>query len=389
MIRVVKDKCGYSGYDCVGAPDLDDAFKVGKLVCDTELERTSNFEVYKSDGTEEIIDFSYIDNYYNLPERIKGFVMVVDTLLNMYLRDSPESACRNNVNPFETGGVFLNLYETRYSGIVTWRYDSDAYTLASSTLLCAQNVSDDGQGVPRTLYPPILEPVLDTEFPPITFDGPPDTDPKFDSIMLIIAYLIRWRKVIEQKINYILKQINYIAGIRIALKSMAEHDTTQCECFAIYKRSGEASGTGSPKNATYWVDGCTIDLNGNSVSFDSEYFTAPFYAYGVIELEYDEDGGCIVRDSYITDQRISASATTIVFGIGGVYLVPENRSTHSKYDTWMYVVEQDNCLPHLEAVRAESAGFMFYTGSGEVPYMTYEYEECPETGDEYNYDDGL
>lgn len=34
MIRVVKDRCGYTGYSCNGAPGLSDAFKPKMLTCD-------------------------------------------------------------------------------------------------------------------------------------------------------------------------------------------------------------------------------------------------------------------------------------------------------------------------------------------------------------------
>lgn len=54
----------------------------------------------------------------------------------------------------------------------------------------------------------------------------------------------------------------------------------------------------------------------------------------------------------------------------------------------MYVVEQDNCKPNLEAVRTSKEGFLYITSDGNIPFVAYDYSTC-DTDDTDIIDDGI
>ena len=397
MIRVIPMRCGYGNteatkYACVGAPSLKDAMKPLKLVCDTQLARTSGFEVYTGD----ILEYSWIDNYYNLPEKIKGFVMVIDVLKEFSGVTAPEKSCNTNMDPYSNPAGFLNLYAQK-GGICVWKYDKESsYSGLTNSLLCAKADADDTE---HTLYPAILEPILDTDFPPVTIDVPTNVDAQLDSIMIIIAFLINWRILVEKKINDIYNKLKAIGSIRNLLVSMAMNSTTQCDCFSITWSSGRVSGKGNPSSPKYDISGCAIDINGESVWVEGkENATAPFFAYADIELDGDEDG------LYVSSAKVKTTSggapsgghMRIIIGIGEVRLVEgsDAKTKSGKVSShdgsyWMYVVEQDNCHPNTEAVRTDSEGFLYIQSGGEIPFTAYDYEECPEMEDPDEHDDGL
>lgn len=199
---------------------------------------------------------------------------------------APEESCATDMDPFGPGRKFIDAYSTFASKIV-WGYDKN-YDTTINTLLCAK---DTPTAEERVLYPPILEPILDTEFPPATIDIPPSVDAHLDSIMIIIAFLINWRIVVEKKINDLYERLEMISSIRNLLISVAANSTTECNCFRITRNSGHTSGIGTPKEATYNISGCYVDLNGTRVYIEGVLgLKAPFFAYGVIELASDDYG---------------------------------------------------------------------------------------------------
>lgn len=390
MIRIKQDRCGYTGYTCIGAPTLADDMRPAELVCDDVLERTSDFVVFEADN--KTVEYSYIDNYYNLPVNVRGFAMSVDTIIDMHSVSAPETSCKDDIDAFGSG--FLDLYSA-FQSSVTYKYGAEGgYVLASSNLLCAED---------EFLYPPLLEPILDTEFPPPTFDIPPIIDPIADGIYVILATILNWMCVVEYKINDLYNKIKEISGIRNLLLSFATNKTTECDCFSIYLTDGKAFGKRSKpsKNPTYTVDGCTIEVNGQSVYIEGDSAKAPFYAYAVIPLNEDEDGVYSAEDGYIDfGSPPAGSEDEIIIGIGSVRLVQSSDANRSDGDYvsgskipkfYMFVVEQEECVPQVEVVRTPNEGFLYRMGGGTVPYKAYEYEECPEMteDEEEEPDDGL
>ena len=134
MIHVKKDRCGYTGYSCIGIPRLGINFKRTSAVC---------------------ADESSLDDYLNIPEGFKGFTNFVDPIPNM--GNVCEALCTDCVEDFNPlTGTFLDLYNKCHKDTV----DSVS---GGSEFPCAFKGLQD---------PPILEPVSVPDIPlPITGVG--------------------------------------------------------------------------------------------------------------------------------------------------------------------------------------------------------------------------
>ena len=134
MIHVKKDRCGYTGYSCIGIPRLGINFKRTSAVCAEE---------------------SDLDDYLNIPEGFKGFTNFVDPIPNMgNVCESLCTDCIDDFNPFI--GTFLDLYNKCH------KYTVDSVS-GGSEFPCAFKGLQD---------PPILEPVSVPDIPlPITGVG--------------------------------------------------------------------------------------------------------------------------------------------------------------------------------------------------------------------------
>lgn len=62
MIRIKKNRCGYSGYSCTGVQLLDDVFAVNRLVADTLIARTVFDDIAPVPGATRA-PYCQIDNY--------------------------------------------------------------------------------------------------------------------------------------------------------------------------------------------------------------------------------------------------------------------------------------------------------------------------------------
>lgn len=134
MIHVKKDRCGYTGYSCIGIPRLGINFKRTSAVC---------------------ADESSIDDYLNIPEGFKGFTNFVDPIPNM--GNVCEALCTDCIEDFNPlTGTFLDLYNKCH------KYTVDSVS-GGSEFPCAFKGLQD---------PPILEPVSVPDIPlPITGVG--------------------------------------------------------------------------------------------------------------------------------------------------------------------------------------------------------------------------
>lgn len=134
MIHVKKDRCGYTGYSCIGIPRLGINFKRTSAVC---------------------ADESSLDDYLNIPEGFKGFTNFVDPIPNM--GNVCEALCTDCIEDFNPlTGTFLDLYNKCHKNTV----DSVS---GGSEFPCAFKGLQD---------PPILEPVSVPDIPlPITGVG--------------------------------------------------------------------------------------------------------------------------------------------------------------------------------------------------------------------------
>lgn len=245
MIRIKPNRCGYTGYTCTGIDTLKEPFRYGKMVCDTEMNRTSFPNIPWESDTQDSSKYHMIDNYKNLPTQLKGLMMTISQLIDMDVALSyPEKECRTNVDPFRViGGVdgFLNLF-AKYSDRVTGRTEGSSYVHLDSSLLCfntdpGTTTEEETSGEELTFEPGIIEPMLDTEFSPVGIELSTGLDASLDGIMIAIAMLTKWRTVVDGKLNDIYTRLGHITGIRNMLISMQMESI--CREFKIELTSGD------------------------------------------------------------------------------------------------------------------------------------------------------
>lgn len=266
MRRIRSTGCGYSlvpgkSYTCSGVAHLDDMFKTTPTnIFGTEVIRTTSSEEYSNEewiGNPDRLLKGSIDNYSQLPQAFEGFVMTLTPVLDMDATNAgpevPELECRINFDPFAkvVGSVlntspeytsdsdtrndgFLNLYnsvfpnytKTVYVEAKTKEqlqteavadnliyYDMPAY-LSGSTVTEEEGIGwviqpNTDQETGKTSYvslmagPGILEPMLDTSFPPIGVDTITGPDIIGDFTMWEFNTIAQWQHTVDTRLNNI------------------------------------------------------------------------------------------------------------------------------------------------------------------------------------------
>ena len=383
MIRIKENRCGYSGYKCIGIEDLKEPFRYKKLVCDTEINRTEFPAQDWSEDTPDEAKYHLIDNYKNIPTLLKGFMMTSSTLIDMDVAVSyPEKECRTNVNPFLTvnGEVgFLDMF-SEYSDRVKGRTEGSEYVDLKTNMLCFNTnpgtaETEDTDGDELMFEPGIIEPMLDTEFSPVGIELSTGVDASLDGIMLAIAMLTKWRTVIEGKINDIYTRLGHITGLRNMLISMQMESI--CDDFRIELVSGDPiQWTGSKREPRYRVGDGYVYVNGNPIYVSGKSVEGEFYMYLNLYKEGTDP------EATITAEMEDAPKGDFSLGIGGVkmtYKTQRGVPTYRVYQIW-----QEGCMFEIDMVRTTDEGFLFRTKSGDSPYKAYPYGTCPKEGEEDN-----
>lgn len=385
MIRIKPNRCGYTGYTCTGIDTLKEPFRYGKMVCDTEMNRTSFPGIAWDADTPDSSKYHMIDNYKNLPTQLKGFMMTISQLIDMDVALSyPEKECRTNVDPFRViGGVdgFLNLF-AKYSDRVTGRTEGSSYVHLDSSLLCfntdpGTTTEEETSGEELTFEPGIIEPMLDTEFSPVGIELSTGLDASLDGIMIAIAMLTKWRTVVDGKLNDIYTRLGHITGIRNMLISMQMESI--CREFKIELTSGDPiQWSGSKRAPKYKITEGSVYVNGKPIKIPGvSNIEGAFYRYMNFKITYDNKNVPTVTASIGSQKEGDFS-----LGLGGVKLSSKSQSGVPTYK--VYQIVQERCMFSIELVRTRTSGFLLRESDADrhVPYIAYPYGTCPKEEEE-------
>lgn len=223
MHRIPKDRCGYSGYTCVGVDPILNNPLFSDVFCD---ETDYDGSLYSEPAGNNY------NNYKNLPRCAMGAVMTTEfiDLSGVQAPVPPEKSCAVNVNPFAANG-FIDIYKT---------YSEKG---SISDILCYQDpdLSDTEDPYANCYKPGFLEPMLETDFSPLSVTEIPALDITVNNLMSVIQDIQNWRHDI---INPWIKNtgtpgLRYLGAIASALSATK---APTCEGFRIYLRTGGKFG---------------------------------------------------------------------------------------------------------------------------------------------------
>ena len=428
MRRIRSTGCGYSlvpgrSYTCSGVAHLDDMFKTTPTnIFGTEVIRTTRSEEYSNEewiGNPDRLLKGSIDNYAQLPQAFEGFVMTLTPVLDMAATNAgpevPELECRINFDPFAkvVGSVlntspeytsdsdtrndgFLNLYNSvfpNYTKSVYVEaktkeqlqtesvadsliyYDMPAY-LSGSTVTRQDGIgyviqpntdTETGNKSYVTLLagPGILEPMLDTAFPPIGVDTITGPDIIGDFTMWEFNTIAQWQKTVDTRLNNIrIPSVTVDYGKVNGLINLenAKNQDGHCLNFQIQQTSVNPVirfGTiGADTYPEYEITGGDVVVDGTTISNISSY-TPPgaiFDAYLDI-FKYGDTEDTMVLGATITDRYnasgfpVSTTPSTGIFQhklfkyIGSVTQVTNTDSPVSGGTIYtLYEIKQGECL---------------------------------------------
>lgn len=371
MIRLRQNRCGYLGYTCSGVPALADEYASTTQSC--------------AAGVTSAI--GSIDNYKNIPTTFKGFVMQqpgVPTLMTVTSSDVPELECSIEMDPFSDG--YWNMYAAPgiYGG-VWWQNAVSAYSTTADSLLCFSTGGLEGPG--------ILEPMLDTQFEPISIQAATNFDASIDGIMMTLMMITKWRGIIEDRINWIMTHLggrgsmdNSIAsGLQNLMSAMFTTDPG-CTNFQIYKATGSAfhiSGGTALVEPTYGCTGGTVTVNGRvpiTVTGVTSFGTGECSAYLCLYIGTEDTtmatGGLPITSGAIKYYRDPNAKW--IFPIGRV----KKYQTASGATTRGYAafeIEQYDCITDVAlGPWPASAGVLYFTAdsSKALPYISLPVSQC-------------
>ena len=221
MKRIQPTGCGYNTYICSGLPAITSGFREGSTAIPMPIVSGGTFVYDKS----------------AIPQQLEGFVMTLTPVIDMDTTELeiPELECRTEFNPFEISGdtVYKNA-GADYTGLESNNHDGflDFYlnggtigmpiTAESKTYKEAVYIRVDGATTPvyvpdsenpyilggtctftdqQVVGPGILEPMVDTDFSPITIDTIPPQDAYFDTTTYLFDIFDAWRELVDNRLN--------------------------------------------------------------------------------------------------------------------------------------------------------------------------------------------
>lgn len=224
MKRIQPAGCGYiSGYICRGLSPIDSAFRSGSTAIPMPI--VSGGTVYSDKS--------------GIPQQLEGFVMTLSPVIDMDTLELeiPELECRTEFNPFEIseepvykndGGDYTGLASNKYDGFLDFYLNGGTIgtpiTTESKTYKESVYIKVDGATTPvyvpgsenpyilggtwtftdaQVVGPGILEPMVDTDFSPITIDTIPPSDAYFDTTTYLFDIFDAWRSLVDERLNNI------------------------------------------------------------------------------------------------------------------------------------------------------------------------------------------
>ena len=376
MIRVAANRCGYSGYTCVGIPSLTPAFEcLYGLVCDPHVfsecsvEQVENCEYSDSDicyygvnsdqGLDENSDsfdltnsetLEKFDNFYNLPGKARGMVMSLDYILDMdrVKAPVPEKECYKDLS-----GYFVDMYGKVFADLATVSATTDPddpeYAPIKDGYPCFE-LND------TVMDPGILEPMLNTNFSPVGIDVLPGWETGIDGLMVSIIGIMKWRIRIDGIFTSIMNQITGIEGILNEL-----FQSSSCTNFGIYT-NGKAFARGSGTR-TFRVRAGTARINGKSYSTGGKSIgnldsKGSLNVYLKVAFPGGGDNGELGEPTIsISTSKSGASNSVVYIGLGSVEAVQFGGTNGiPKYTAWR--ITQERCEIDTDIVRTSRGGIL-------------------------------
>lgn len=445
--RIARNRCGYDGYKCRPIPKLNPLFQ--NTYTDIYAVKDIKTAVMGAFDSAWVGPSSYdssmlvgtIDNYAQLPQQFEGFIMTLAPIINMgtdVTPEVPELACRVDFNPFTYGSSsiennspeytannataetgFLDYYTQLelYSSAVyvdveggtevvdggtavvvegsTAEVVGATYTLATDmpAYIQGSTITKDshlgwiigGDKITLTAGPGLLEPMLDTELPPIGIDTIPSADIIGDFAMWEFNTINQWQRLVDARLNglkTVIPTVDY-GGVKglYNLKN-EEYQKSACGNFQISVANPlePIIGTLDMNTPLYEISGGTIYLNGqyvsiggvpaidedtgeyevNEVSGEFEYVLAPFTAYLDVAPSGNTASVITYPGSNVTIDETKREAGHTYIYIGAVKSVSASANFPLEGGTAfkLYKIEQGDCI---DEVRTN------YGGSDEYP----------------------
>lgn len=305
----VDDKKWYYGavYNCQGTTELNPAFQHTTL--------TAGGNLY--------------DNYYNLPQKVKGFIMTLspvipmDTVANPKSLVVPETSC---VNDFDLTDPNSTDYYMLY-GDPRLYVSINGSTYGGTEAMWNQEYTTED--AVYELNPGALEPMIDTAFPPVGVDNITFDDVQYTGGFILDRLNNSWRNMIQNQINSLYNRSStaYMdwSGINGLARLMAtDQEESECPNFQIRLASGTPLVEGHRNIVwpTYNVTGGVIYVDGDSVSVASAtgYGGQEFDVYLDIWPKGVDNAVATTATLFEVIPKDSWDVTTITRQEGHVYL---------------------------------------------------------------------
>lgn len=432
MRRIKPNRCGYvSGYICKPISSLNPLFQhtyTNAYATESIATGAGTTYAFKSawigPTDSGVLLQGTIDNYAQLPQQFEGFVMTLAPILNMSgnrtAPEVPELECRVDFDPFNSGEeAFLNP-ETGYMGNPATSKTGfvDFYNQVDPEYKENVYVSVDGSSEHQQLYhtmpvyiegstttpvsgigyvitggtnntftaltagPGILEPMLDTELPPIGVDTIPSADIIGDFAMWEFNTINQWQKLVDARLNglkTVIPTVDYGKINGLLNLEVAKNLESPCANFQIALTSGTPFGITSEYISSaslvphYDVSSGIVVVNGEQITVSAlEDIEPPFHAYlDIVSAPGSAPSysGNIVSAAGPYSPRTGHTAVYI----GGV-ISKTNDLTGDIYDITSkmfdvgsklteYEIVQGDCITDVEFINGSTSGYVYMTVS--------------------------
>ena len=397
MKRIRSKGCGYeylSGttYTCSGIPKFHSIFA------------TTDVYAYGSTSTSDAAWVSTIDNYAQLPQEFEGFVMTLTPVLDMNSAkvEVPELSCRVNMDPFQecqpsvlngdlpvsvvaADSGFLDLWQTvpGYADVVYEVVDGSTSTMLSTMPVVLQPPEQaESDDIVYTVGPGILEPMLDTMFPPIGIDTITEAGVIGDWAVMEFNVVDQWRRVVDDRLRNIYtvaQPTDFRRSNALLNLENAKNIHGICDNFTITATTDQVilpvSSTNTPQY--YDISGGTVHIDNNVVIVEgTTSYSNQFAAYlDIFTRTPTEDDQSIYGATITTDNGYGVSGlvpadTHVKFEyIGGVVRVEGGTVPERDAEQYaLYEIQQGDCLYEISLSGGTGGGGGGSTCSCE-PYM--------------------
>lgn len=342
-----------------------------------------------------------------IPQHLEGFVMTLAPILDMEPAtglEIPELECRVELDPFKTTADYAikNLRSeytkndaTLHDGFLDFYYFGNGYSDSVyiridggdqikvkseiSPYIIGGTCSFNSEQV---VGPGILEPMLDTEFSPITVDTIPPSDAHFDTTTYLFDIFDAWRELVDMRLNNLhdfvvpfdYSDITGLLDLEVAKNlegSCANFQIKMLETSGIPLAPTAAYTQSASLVPTYQITAGTVNVNGTQVPVTqhvTSVYEPPFHAY--LDITSGEDGYAGVVSAVAGPYSPSSGHTAIY--IGGVTAVNNAFAAGTLKDRVSeflglgkefteYEIIQGDCIADVDLLTGSESGYVYMT----------------------------